>query len=85
MNLQTGAFGDPAATETLILFWGKMELLHYPGAGDTKKYLEQRLEQERQQKKQMMSMQAAQQGMVPGGAGVPVAQPGPQTPLSPAR
>ena len=23
MNLQTGAFGDPASTETLILFWAK--------------------------------------------------------------
>ena len=32
MNLQTGAFGDPARTETLILFWAKMEELHYPGA-----------------------------------------------------
>lgn len=48
-NLQSGAFGDPAATETLILFWGKMEELHYPGAGTTRKYLEQRLERERQQ------------------------------------
>lgn len=47
MNLQTGAFGDPKATETLILFWGKMELLHYPGAAHTKKYLEERLEQEK--------------------------------------
>ena len=25
MNLQTGAFGDPSSTETLILFWSKME------------------------------------------------------------
>lgn len=44
MNLQTGAFGDPAATETLILFWSKMEELHYPGAGSTKKYLEERMQ-----------------------------------------
>ena len=28
-NLQTGAFGDPGQTETLILFWSKMEELHY--------------------------------------------------------
>lgn len=46
-NLQTGAFGDPSLTETLILFWSKMELLHYPGAGETKSFLEARLEQER--------------------------------------
>ncbi len=46
-NLQTGAFGDPSLTETLILFWSKMELLHYPGAGETKSFLEDRLKQER--------------------------------------
>lgn len=48
MNLQTGAFGDPKATETLILFWDKMEQLHYPGAASTKQYLEDRLEKEQQ-------------------------------------
>ena len=48
MNLESGAFGDPSATETLILFWTKMEELHYPGAGSTKKFLEERLERERQ-------------------------------------
>ena len=48
MNLQTGAFGDPAQTQTLILFWSKMEQLHYPGAASTKKFLEDRLEQEQQ-------------------------------------
>lgn len=46
MNLQTGAFGDPTQTDTLILFWGKMEELHYPGAGTTKKYLEEKRERE---------------------------------------
>lgn len=67
MNLETGAFGDPTKTETLILFWGKMELLHYPGAGETKKYLEDRLAREQAQQMQMMQMQAAQaQGMMPG-------------------
>lgn len=48
LNLQTGAFGDPSRTDTLILFWSKMEELHYPGASTTKKYLEEKLEQERQ-------------------------------------
>lgn len=46
LNLQTGAFGDPTSTDTLILFWSKMEMLHYPGAAETKKFLEERLEQE---------------------------------------
>lgn len=57
MNLQTGAFGQPEATETLILFWGKMELLHYPGAASTKKYLEEKLEREQEQARQAQQMQ----------------------------
>ena len=48
LNLQTGAFGNPASTETLILFWSKMEALHYPGAAETKKYLEERAQWERE-------------------------------------
>ena len=74
MNLQTGAFGDPSSTETLILFWSKMEELHYPGAGTTKQYLEDKLERERQQammaqqmQMQQMAMQAAQQQAAAGG------------------
>ena len=69
MNLQTGAFGDPSSTETLILFWSKMEELHYPGAGSTKKYLEERLRREQQQaaqaqqiQLQILAMQAQQRG-----------------------
>lgn len=50
MNLQTGAFGDPASLSTLILFWGKMEKLHYPGAAETKGYLEE------EARKQQMAM-----------------------------
>lgn len=60
MNLQTGAFGDPANTETLILFWSKMEMLHYPGAGETKSFLEEKLQREQQQQQQMLAMQQAQ-------------------------
>lgn len=75
LNLQTGAFGDPSQTETLLLFWTKMEELHYPGAGQTKAYLEDKLERERQQAaqaqqmqmQQMAMQQAAQAGQVPGG------------------
>ena len=69
MNLQTGAFGAPESTETLILFWSKMEELHYPGAGSTKKYLEERMQREQQQaaqaqqmQLQMLALQARQQG-----------------------
>ncbi|MEA4816194.1 MAG: hypothetical protein VB120_04975 [Lachnospiraceae bacterium] len=38
-NLTSGAFGNPGDLSTLVLFWSKMELLHYPGASDTKEYL----------------------------------------------
>lgn len=72
MNLQTGAFGDPNNTETLILFWTKMELLHYPGAAETKQYLEQKLAREQaaqqmqaQLQQRMAMQQAAAQTAVP--------------------
>lgn len=90
LNLQTGAFGDPTKTDTLILFWAKMEELHYPGAGTTKKYLEDKLQREQMQmaQMQMMQMQAQQAQAIPGqtqatpGGGSP--QAGTNTPLSPA-
>lgn len=63
MNLQTGAFGDPAQIQTLILFWTKMELLHYPGAGETRAYLEEELhKQQLQQQMQQAQMQRQQNG-----------------------
>lgn len=62
MNLQTGAFGDPAQIQTLILFWTKMELLHYPGAGETRAYLEEELHKQQLQQQQNggLDMQTAQ-------------------------
>lgn len=68
-NLQTGAFGDPTDIETLILFWAKMEELHYPGAGQTKKHLEEKV-QRMQQEMQHMQQQAqgTPQEMPEGGA-----------------
>lgn len=76
MNLQTGAFGDPKQTETLILFWSKMEELHYPGAGTTKKYLEDKLQREQA----MMQLQA----QTPAATGGGVAVPGANAQISPA-
>lgn len=64
MNLQTGAFGDPKNLDTLILFWSKMELLHYPGANETLNYLKERLEWE--QRMQPQSQPPAQVPAVPG-------------------
>lgn len=64
MNLQSGAFGNPTATETLIIFWSKMEELHYPGAGQTKKYLEEQRQREQEMQERILQMQM-QQGVVP--------------------
>ena len=61
MNLQTGAFGDPTNLSTLILFWTKMELLHYPGSSDTKAYLEQEYQRQQQEQQMMMQQQMAMQ------------------------
>lgn len=41
-HLRAGAFGDPADMETLLLYWGKLERLHYPGAAETRAALEAR-------------------------------------------
>jgi hypothetical protein len=57
LNLQTGAFGDPQQLSTLILFWRKMELLHYPDAGQTRMYLEDQLKQQQAMQAQQMQMQ----------------------------
>ena len=62
MNLQSGAFGDPTDIETLILFWSKMEELHYPGAGATRKFLEERRESMAKQAGMMKQMQQMQAG-----------------------
>ena len=65
MNLQSGAFGDPTQLQTLILFWTKMELLHYPGAGETRAYLEEEMKRQQAQQ-QMMAQMAAQQAAARG-------------------
>lgn len=62
-NLQTGAFGDPTDIETLILFWAKMEELHYPGAGQTKKHLEEKAQRAEEMQRMQAEMQRMQQEM----------------------
>ena len=52
---------DPTSLKTLILFWTKMEMLHYPGASDTKTFLEQEYQQQQQQQMMMMQQQMAMQ------------------------
>jgi len=59
LNFTSGAFGDPASIETQILFWRKMEILHYPDAGQTRMYLERQLARQQQMQAQMMAQQQA--------------------------
>lgn len=71
-NLEGRAFGGPTDLETLILFWAKMEELHYPGAAQTKKHLEEKAQRQEEMAAQQAAQQAAMQGDMPGGgAGVP--------------
>lgn len=58
---QMGAFGNPAELDSLLMLWTKLELLHYPGASDTKEYLEQRKEAQMQMQAQQAAMAEAQQ------------------------
>ncbi len=69
LNLTSGAFGDPSALPTLILFWSKMETLHYPGAGETKRYLEEQQQSQELQRQQAMQMQQMQMAQAQSMAG----------------
>lgn len=82
-NLQTGAFGDPQATDTLILFWSKMEELHYPGAASTKSFLEERMARQ-QQEAAMMREQAVNAALAQMAAAAPQGMPGPDGRMLPA-
>ena len=65
-HLQAGAYGNPTDVNTLIIYWTKMEELHYPGAGNTKKLLEEQRQAQMQQQALMLQMQQAQQaGKIP--------------------
>ena len=59
-NLQTGAFGDPMSTDTLILFWSLMEAQHYPEAGQIKRKFEEKRDLEREAAQQQAMAAAAQ-------------------------
>lgn len=77
-NLQSGAFGDPAQLQTLILFWSKMEMLHYPGAGETKQYLEEEARRQDQMRQMAQAIQTLRQQVqsqqAQGAVGAAVAQ-----------
>lgn len=56
-HLQAGAYGDPRELDTLILYWTKLELLHYPGAADTRAYLERKQQAQQEAAQQQMQQQ----------------------------
>ena len=47
-NFESGAYGDPTALDTLIMYWTTMNKLHYPCAPDALKLLEARQAQEQE-------------------------------------
>jgi len=71
MNFQQGCFGAPASTQALLVFWTRMDDLHYPGAADNKTYFEEKWKQEQQAQAAVQAVAGA--APVPperGGAGV---------------
>lgn len=61
MNLQSGAYGDPAQPSTQMHFWTQMEILHYPGAAETKAYIQEEIERKRAAEEAAAQQAAAQQ------------------------
>ncbi len=57
MNFKSGTFGDPTNPQTLLLYWIKMERLHYPDAGETKKHIEKILQEQQEQMQAQMAEQ----------------------------
>ena len=60
-----GCFGNPQDMNTLIALWTKLELLHYPGAGDTRKYLEERLMEQTEMQSMAQGLPGSGEGGVP--------------------
>lgn len=56
-NFQSGAYGNQQDLRTLILYWGKLAMLHYPGAEDTKTELQQAYQEQQAMMQQQMMLQ----------------------------
>lgn len=57
MNLETGAYGDKTAPETLVLFWSVMKELHYPLAAKALDMAQKLVEQKEAAAAQAAAMQ----------------------------
>ncbi len=58
LNLQTGAFGPLDDLQTMLFFWTKMEMLHYPGAAETKELFKRRIATQQEAAAQQEAQQA---------------------------
>lgn len=61
LNLQTGAYGNPQDYNTLLMFWGIMEKLHYPYADAALQFTQQQLQAQQQMQAQQQAMMMQQQ------------------------
>ena len=53
-NFESGAYGDPTAIDTLVMYWTTMNKLHYPGSVEALDLLKQR---QIQQQEMMLQQQ----------------------------
>jgi len=73
-NYTSGAYGDPTANETRLLFWQKMDEQHYPGAAANARIFRQKVEEEQAMAAAQAQMQAVP--MANGINGMPVSPTG---------
>lgn len=64
LNFTSGAYGNPVDLGTLSMFWNMMQMLHYPGAQQALKNLEQRkMEAELIRQQEMLAKNIAETNM----------------------
>ena len=62
-NFISGAYGDPADANTLVMYWQMMDTLHYPGAKQALKFASDRLKRQQEAQERQLQMQQEQQAM----------------------
>ena len=62
-NFISGAYGDPADANTLVMYWQMMDTLHYPGAKQALKFASDRLKRQQEAQERQLQMQQDQQAM----------------------
>lgn len=62
-NFISGAYGDPADANTLVMYWQMMDTLHYPGAKQALKFASDRLQRQQEAQERQLQMQQDQQAM----------------------